>query len=59
MRLFSFDAFAHVAKDEATVGALRARAADVDLGYRSSERLKKDGDEIVSVLSLASALPSS
>jgi hypothetical protein len=46
-----------VPKQEATVGALRSQAADVDLGFRSSERLRKGGDEIVSVLSLASALP--
>jgi predicted TIM-barrel fold metal-dependent hydrolase len=59
LRIFSFDAFAHVPKDLATVGALRAQAADVDLGYRSSERLKKGGTETVSVLSLAASLPSS
>jgi hypothetical protein len=48
-----------VSVDEAaTVGALRARAGDVDLGYRSSARLKKDGTDTVSVLSLASRLPS-
>ena len=59
MRLFSFDPFTHVPKDRATVAALRAQATDVDLGYRSSARLKKDGDKIVSVLDLASALPKS
>jgi predicted TIM-barrel fold metal-dependent hydrolase len=56
-RIFSFDPFTHFAREQATVGALRAQASDVDLGYRSSERLKKGGTEIVSVLSLASALP--
>ena len=55
-RIFSFDPFVHIAKDQATAGALRAQATDVDLGYRSSERLRKGGSEIVSVLSLASAL---
>ena len=36
----------------------RAQARDVDLGYRSSARLKKEGEEIVSVLSLASSIAS-
>jgi predicted TIM-barrel fold metal-dependent hydrolase len=57
MRLFSFDPFAHVPEQQATVGALRAQATDVDLGYRSSERLKKTGTGTVTVLDLASALP--
>jgi len=56
LRIFSFDAFRHVPKPDATVGALRAQAADVDLGYRSSARLRKEGTEPVSVLSLASQL---
>lgn len=56
MRIFSYDPFAHIPKQEATVGALRAQATDVDLGYLSSSRLKKDGDNIVSVLSLASMM---
>ena len=59
LRLFSFDVFTHVPKTKATVGALRAQAADVDLGYRSSERLKKTGTGPVSVLDLASQLPAS
>ena len=59
MRLFSFDLFAHVPREKATVGALRAQAADVDLGYRSPERLKKAGTGPVSVLDLASQLPAS
>src|SRR5262249_26871839 len=57
MRLFSFDAFSHVPKEQATVGALRAQATDVDLGYRSSARLKKEGTRIVSVLDLAASVP--
>ena len=56
LRLFSFDAFVHVPKQEATVGALRAQATDVDLGYRSSARLKKEGTETVTVLTLVSGL---
>ncbi len=58
LRLFSFDAFVHVPKQEATVSALRAQATDVDLGYRSSARLKKEGTETVSVLTLVTGLPS-
>jgi hypothetical protein len=57
MRIFSFDPFAHVPRDQATVAALRAQATDVDLGHRSSARLKKHGSDPVSVLDLASALP--
>ena len=59
MRLFSFDPFSAVATEQATVGALRRQATDVDLGYRSSARLKKEGTEPVSVLSLTAALPKS
>jgi hypothetical protein len=40
-----------------TVGALRAQATDVDLGFRSSERLRKTGTDTVSVLDLAKGLP--
>ena len=57
LRLFSFDAFAHVPKAAATVGALRAQAGDVDLGYRSSARLKKEGTSPVSVLDLVQRSP--
>jgi predicted TIM-barrel fold metal-dependent hydrolase len=57
MRIFSFDPFGHIPKAQATVGALRAQAADVDLGYRSSARLKKEGTDPVSVLTLTQALP--
>jgi predicted TIM-barrel fold metal-dependent hydrolase len=59
MRIFSFDPFRHIPKERATVGALRVQAGDVDLGYRSSARLKKEGNEPVSVLSLTAALPKS
>jgi predicted TIM-barrel fold metal-dependent hydrolase len=58
LRVFSFDPFAHVPREQATVGALRAQATDVDLGYRSSARLKKEGTETVSVMSIASQLAS-
>jgi predicted TIM-barrel fold metal-dependent hydrolase len=53
LRLFSFDMFSYIEKEQLTVGALRAQAADVDLGFRSSERLKKIGTDTVSVLDLA------
>jgi predicted TIM-barrel fold metal-dependent hydrolase len=51
MRIFSFDPFIHIPREQATVGALRAQAADVDLAFRSSPRLKKTGDEIVTLTS--------
>ncbi|MGW0179070.1 amidohydrolase family protein [Nocardia sp. NPDC003345] len=57
LRLYSFDMFRHLNKADVTVGALRARAGDVDLGFRSSERLKKTGTETVTVLNLAQQLP--
>jgi predicted TIM-barrel fold metal-dependent hydrolase len=56
MRIFQYDPFRHIPEDQCTVGALRSQAGDVDLGYLSSERLKKEGDATVSVLSLASLL---
>jgi hypothetical protein len=57
LRLYSFDMFRHLPKDELTVGALRAQATDVDLGFRSSERLRKSGTEAVTVMDLAKGLP--
>lgn len=48
----------HIPKEQRTAGALRAPATDVDVGYRSSERLKKTGTATVSVLDLAEQLPS-
>jgi predicted TIM-barrel fold metal-dependent hydrolase len=57
MRLFSCDPCTQVPREQATVAALRGQATDVDLGYRSSARLKKHGSDPVSVLDLASALP--
>jgi hypothetical protein len=56
LRIFCFDPFKHVPRRDATVGALRAQAAGVDLGYRSSARLKKEGTQTVSVMSLAAQL---
>jgi hypothetical protein len=57
LRLFSFDMFGKLARQQVTVGALRAQSGDVDLGYRSSERLKKTGTDTVTVLDLAAKLP--
>jgi hypothetical protein len=57
MRLYSFDMFSHIPAEELTVGALRAKATDVDLGFRSSERLRKTGTDTVTVLDLAAKLP--
>jgi len=51
LRIFSFDPFTHIPREEATVGARRARAADVDLAFRSSPRLRKTGDQIVTLTS--------
>lgn len=59
LRLYSFDMFAQLPKRDVTVGALRAQATDVDLGYRSSARLKKTGTDTVTVLDLARQLPTS
>lgn len=55
MRIFSYDPFAHIPREQATVGALRAQATGVDMSFRSSDRLKKTGTDTVSVLDLAKA----
>ncbi len=34
-RLFAWDPFAHISREKATVGALRAKARDVDVSIRS------------------------
>jgi predicted TIM-barrel fold metal-dependent hydrolase len=41
MRAYSFDPFAHIPKEQATVGALRAAAADVDVTARSYGRTRR------------------
>ncbi len=53
MRIFNFDPFSRIPKEQATVAALRAQAKDVDLSFRSSTRLKKTGSTTVNVLDLA------
>ncbi len=55
--LYGFDMFKQLPKRGATVGALRAQATDVDLGFRSAQRLKKSGTDTVTVLDLATNLP--
>ncbi len=52
MRIFRFDPFRHVPRAEATAGALRAQATDVDLSLRSNGR-GKTHDGIVTTLTLA------
>jgi hypothetical protein len=44
MRVFNFDPFQHVPKEQATVGALRAKAAHVDTTLKSSERFQGKHD---------------
>jgi predicted TIM-barrel fold metal-dependent hydrolase len=45
MRWYSFDPFAHVSKDEATVGALRARVPDPDVSIMSRSTRVRTPDE--------------
>jgi predicted TIM-barrel fold metal-dependent hydrolase len=42
---FGLDLFEHVSKEDATVGALRARAKGVDLGIRSKAEYRKQYEE--------------
>ena len=53
MRNFSFDAFAHVPREQATVGALRARATDVDTTPVSHGTGKFQDEGIVTAMTLA------
>ncbi len=56
MRNFSYDPFAHIPREQATVGALRARATDVDTApvARGTGKFQEEG--IVTVLTLAERL---
>jgi hypothetical protein len=45
-RWLRFDPFAHVPREQATVGALRARATDVDLRTRSRAEYKKEYEAV-------------
>jgi hypothetical protein len=55
MRLFKFDPFAVRPREECTVGALRAQAADVDLGMKRTGKVS-DGKG-VTITSLAARVP--
>ena len=44
MRCFSFDPFKHRTREQATVAALRAEAAGVDVSIKSMGRRKADAD---------------
>ena len=53
MRLFHYDPFSVLPREDCTVGALRARATDVDLTPRSHGRGKFQADGIVTAVTLA------
>jgi predicted TIM-barrel fold metal-dependent hydrolase len=57
LRLFGGTLLEHFTRDQVSVGALRAQAKDVDLGFRSSDRLRKTGTDPVSVLTMTSQMP--
>ena len=40
-RFFDWDPFAHTLREQATVGALRARATDVDISETSKEEYRR------------------
>ena len=52
MRIFQYDPFATIPRQQATAGALRAQALDVDLALRSNGR-GKEHDGIVTAMTLA------
>jgi hypothetical protein len=56
MRNFSYDPFAHIPREQCTVGALRAKATGVDTQpvARGTGKFQEDG--IVTVLTLAERL---
>ena len=59
MRLFRYDPFQHIAKDQATVGAFRALAVDVDLTLKSQDGLHAREDKgIVTAAQVATQLAS-
>jgi hypothetical protein len=53
MRNFTYDPFAHIAREQATVGALRALATDVDTTPVSHGTGKFQDDGIVTAMTLA------
>jgi predicted TIM-barrel fold metal-dependent hydrolase len=56
MRNFSYDPFEHIPREQATVGALRARAADVDTSLVRYGTGKFQEEGIVTALTLAERL---
>ena len=44
-RFFRYDPFTHIARDDATVAALRARATDVDVSETSKAEYRRRWDE--------------
>lgn len=59
MRNFSYDPFAHIPREEATVGALRARATDVDTTPVSHGTGKFQDEGIVTAMTLAERIAKS
>ncbi len=53
MRNFSFDAFSHIPREQCTVGALRAKATDVDTSLVAYGTGKFQEDGIVTTMTLA------
>jgi hypothetical protein len=53
MRNFSYDPFAHIPRDQASVGALRAQATDVDTTPVSHGTGKFQDEGIVTAMTLA------
>lgn len=57
MRHFRYDPFSYIPKEQATVGALRAQAADVDLSLKSHGGLQpREGEGIVTAGQVAKQL---
>ena len=46
MRWFQYDPFAHIAKDQATVGALRKQAEGHDIAIRSMGRGRMEHEDV-------------
>ena len=56
MRLFSYDPFAHFDRADCTVGALRAKALDVDTSAKPSGKEIHRPDSPVRIIDLAGAI---
>ena len=59
MRNFSFDPFAHIPREQCTVGALRAQATDVDTTPVSHGLGKFQEEGIVTAMTLAERIAAS